>query len=51
MVGRILEALRENVETTNGTRANVTPLAKLESGATDAEVITKVNEIIDRLQT
>jgi len=50
-LSNILEAIRENVEKTNGTRSGTTPIASLATTATTAQIISKINEIIDRLQT
>lgn len=40
----VLAALKENIETLNGQRGQ--PIAKLDSTATLADVISKINEII-----
>lgn len=45
---RFNQAVKENLEILTGRRAP--PLQKLDATATLAEVIAKVNEIIDRLQ-
>ena len=44
----MLNALKENAEIVYGQR--VAPLEQLSSTATTAEIITKINEIIARLQ-
>lgn len=44
---RVLLALKENAELLNGTR--IGKITSLNSTATDSEVISKINEIIDRL--
>lgn len=45
---KILGAIRENLQIITGQRG--APIAKLDTTATLADVIAKVNEIIDRLQ-
>jgi hypothetical protein len=44
---RVLLSLKENAEIINGTR--IGKIATLNSGATNIEVIDKINEIIERL--
>jgi hypothetical protein len=44
---RVLLSLKENAEIINGTR--IGKIATLNSGATNTEVIDKINEIIERL--
>lgn len=44
---RVLLSLKENAEIINGTR--IGKITMLSSGATNIEVIDKINEIIDRL--
>jgi len=46
-IAALLRPLKENVEILNGTRGG--SLTKLNTGATLSEVISKLNEIIDRL--
>lgn len=46
-VAALLRPLKENVEILTGTRGG--SLTKLNSNATLAEVISKINEVIDRL--
>ena len=45
---KVLDPVKENIELIKGRRG--TKIGKLLTTATPAEVITKVNEIIDRLQ-
>lgn len=44
------EAVKENLEIITGRRPNVPKVAKLASTATTADIIKKINEILDRLQ-
>jgi hypothetical protein len=44
---RVLLSLKENAEIINGTR--IGKIATLSSGATNIEVLDKINEIIERL--
>lgn len=46
-IGPILQALKQSVERLNGSRGN--RIAPLNSTATLDDVISKVNEIIDRI--
>lgn len=45
---RILDPMKENIEVLKGRRG--TRIEPLADGATSAEIITKINEIIERLQ-
>lgn len=44
------EAVKETIEIVTGRRPNVAKLTKLASTATTADIINKINEILDRLQ-
>jgi len=44
-----LTAIKENIEIINGSRASIGPLTQLPATATPDEVITKLNQIIARL--
>lgn len=46
-VHQILQAMKENIEILNGVRGG--PIATLGSDATLAQVVSKLNEVIDRL--
>lgn len=48
-LARIIEPIKQNLEVITGARPGVGELAKLPTTATLAQVITKVNEIISRL--
>jgi len=48
VVRRPLEALKENIEELRGVRS--TKIAPLSESATSSEIITKINELITRLQ-
>lgn len=44
------EAVKENLEILTGRRPNVAKLTKLASTASTADIITKINALLDRLQ-
>lgn len=44
------EAVKENIEIITGRRPKVAKLAKLATTATNADIIEKINAILDRLQ-
>lgn len=44
-----LSAIKENIELMNGSRPGTTPVKTLSSTATTAQIISKINEIIDTL--
>lgn len=44
------DAVKETLEIITGRRPNVAKVAKLASTATTANIIEKVNELLDRLQ-
>jgi hypothetical protein len=44
-----LSAIRENIELINGMRPGIDPLAQLSSTAATSDIITKINQIIARL--
>jgi len=46
----LLAALKENVEVITGRRRGMPPIEQLDTAATTAEIIDKVNEILTRLQ-
>jgi len=48
--GRVLAELKEVVEVITGRRPKVDKLTHLPSNATTADLIVKVNDIIDRIQ-
>lgn len=45
-----LSSVKQNLDTITGQASNVTRFQPLSSGATLAEVIVRLNEIVDRLQ-
>lgn len=45
----ILNAMKENIEIMTGARPGVGPILTLPASATNAEIVTKINEIIARL--
>lgn len=47
---RVLDALKQNVDSITGQARNVEKLEMLPADASLADVITKVNAIIDRIQ-
>lgn len=47
---QVLEALKETVETLTARRPGVPRIRKLDANATLAQVVAKVNELIERLQ-
>lgn len=48
-VAQLLRPIKENIEILTGVRGS--SLTKLDSSATLSEVITKLNEVIDRLNS
>jgi hypothetical protein len=44
------EAVKENLEIITGRRPNVAKVAKLATTASTADIISKVNALLDRLQ-
>jgi hypothetical protein len=46
---QVLNAVRENIEIMTGVRNGTSQINQLSPGATDDEVITKINEIIAAL--
>ena len=44
-----MNAVKENIELINGSRPGSDPIVTLSSTATTAQIITKINEIIARL--
>lgn len=48
-VARVLEPIKQNLEIIMGARPGVSELTKLNSTASLADVISKVNEIVSRL--
>jgi hypothetical protein len=44
------EAVKENLEIITGRRPKVAKIEKLATTATTADIITKINEVINRLQ-
>lgn len=44
-----LSAIRENIELINGMRPGIDPITQLASTASTTDIITKVNQIIARL--
>lgn len=48
-VARVVEPLKANVELITGSRPGFTSLASVASDATLADVITKVNQILSRI--
>lgn len=48
-MGRMLAALKENIELMTGARTGSVPLTQLPAGATNAQIIAAVNAIIQRI--
>ena len=44
-----IQALKENVELITGARPGIDAIAKLDTAATNAQIISKINEIIARI--
>lgn len=47
----VVEPMKEQLETMSAKRPKVDKIAKLGASATTAQIITKINEILDRLQS
>lgn len=48
-IARVIAPIKENIEIITGTLVGVKPIAQLGATATTAQIISKVNEIIVRL--
>ena len=48
-VADVLSALKENVEIITGARPGVSQVRQLSASATTTEIVTKINELIARL--
>lgn len=48
-LNQVLAAVKENIEVITGARAGSAQIATLDSTATTAQIIAKINEIIGRL--
>jgi hypothetical protein len=46
----VLSRIRESLELLTGRRPGSPKIAKLDSAATTAEAVSKINEILDRMQ-
>ena len=48
-INSLLIAVKENIELITGARPGISELTQLPTGATNAEIVSKINEIVSRL--
>jgi hypothetical protein len=48
-INSLMIAMKENIELITGARPGISELTPLTTGATNAEIVVKINEIVSRL--